>query len=253
MSHETRFPLAIVAAAVSASPAFAQFDVSENQTEPVVSASGAVMIVSQYRLRGISLSNEHPALQGTIHLNHESGFYAGVWSSTLAGYGKFGGSNVELDLYGGWQGKVTKSLTFDAGMLYFAYPGSDASFGLFEPYVKLIGVTGPVTSILGAAYAWEQQALEDKENLYLFFDNSLQIEGAPILLTAHIGRSGGGSALAAGGNYWDWSLGGTTSWRNLLIGISYVDTDIDESQARSFGATKAIVDGAIVATLGVSF
>lgn len=253
MSHETKLLLAIVAAAVSASPALAHVDALENQAEPALSASGAVTIVSQYRLRGISLSNQDPALQGTINLSHESGFYAGLWSSSLAGYGKFGGSSLELDLYGGWQGKVAKSVTVDVGVLYFAYPGSSGAFGLFEPYAKLIGAIGPVTSTAGAAYAWEQRALEGKDNLYLFLDNSLQIKGAPVVLTMHVGRSSGGSALAAGGSYWDWSLGGAISWRNLSIGLSYVDTDVDESQAFRFGATKAIVDDALVATLGVSF
>jgi hypothetical protein len=37
------------------------------------------------------------------------------------------------------------------------------------------------------------------------------------------------------------------------LGVSYVDTNIDEDQALGVGATKDIVDSAIVATLTASF
>lgn len=200
MSRATRLPLVIAAAALPSS-AFAQSAPSENQA---LSVNGTITIASQYRLRGISLSDENPALQATIIVTHKSGFYAGAWGSSLEGYGEFGGSQLELDFYGGWRGEVTESLTLDAGIFYFGYPGSEGiGSDLFEPYVKLIAVRGPLSVSAGAAYAWEQAALGGKDNLYLFNDNSLQIIGTPFAATAHIGRTSGGSALAAGSDYWD--------------------------------------------------
>lgn len=246
-----RFLSVAALAAISVNPAFAE---EVGQPNPALQVSGGITVASQYRFRGISLSDEHAALQGTINLNHNSGFYIGVWGSNLDGWGELGGSNLELDVYGGWKGDVTKGVTLDAGLLYYAYPGSKGGdFEFFESYAKASGNIGPVSTTVGAAYAWKQDALADNGNLYLFNDNSLPIKGTPITLTSHIGHSSGGSALAAGGHYLDWSLGATASWKNLTFAVSYVDTNIDEAQALSVGATKDIVDSAVVVSLMANF
>lgn len=238
-------------AALFATPALAE---EAPAPEPAFKISGSVTGVSQYRFRGISLSDEKIALQGTINVNHESGFYAGVWGSSLDGWGELGGSNLELDIYGGWKGEVAKGVTLDAGLLYYAYPGSKGGdFEFFEPYAKVSGSIGPVTATVGAAYAWDQDALADHSNFYVFNDNSLPIKGTPITLTTHIGHSSGDSALAAGDDYLDWGVGATAAWKNLTFGVSYVDTNIDEAQALSVGATKDIVDAAVVLSLTASF
>jgi len=41
--------------------------------------------------------------------------------------------------------------------------------------------------------------------------------------------------------------------KKLTFGVSYVDTNIDQAQALSVGATKDIVDSVIVVSLGASF
>ena len=56
-------------------------------TPPDLTFSGGVSLVSQYRFRGLALSDEKPALQGTINLNHKSGPYAGLWASSTDGFG----------------------------------------------------------------------------------------------------------------------------------------------------------------------
>ena len=238
--------LLALGAALAASPAVAK--------DPAVKVSGGVTLASQYRFRGISLSDEHAALQGTANLNHRSGLYAGIWGSNIDGWGELGGSNLELDFYGGWKGEVSKGVTLDGGLLYYAYPGSKGGdFEFFEPYAKASGTIGPVVATAGVAYAWKQDALVGNSNLYLFNDNSVRIARTPITLTSHIGRSSGGSALAAGDDYLDWSLGAGAAWKNLLLSVAYVDTNIDEDQALSVGATKDIVDQAIVVSLTASF
>ena len=40
-------------------------------------------------------------MQGGITVAHQSGVYVGTWASNLAGWGTFGGANMELDLIGG--------------------------------------------------------------------------------------------------------------------------------------------------------
>lgn len=54
---------------------------------------------SDYRFRGVSLSDEDFALQGGIDVTHSSGFYVGTWGSSIE---PFNGAEMELDLYGGY-------------------------------------------------------------------------------------------------------------------------------------------------------
>src|SRR5215471_9166688 len=44
---------------------------------------GSLSIVSDYVYRGISYSNEQPAIQGDIHYVGARGFSAGLWASTV--------------------------------------------------------------------------------------------------------------------------------------------------------------------------
>ncbi|GLR48726.1 TorF family putative porin [Sphingomonas astaxanthinifaciens] len=223
------------------------------ETAPPFTVTGGTSLVSQYRFRGISLSDEKPAIQGTINLTHASGAYAGAWASSLDGFGELGGSNLELDLYGGYKLPVGKA-TLDAGVLYYAYPGSKGgTFEFFEPYANVSLPVGPATAKFGAAIAPSQKAIGGKGNVYLFNDNSLPIAGTPVSLTSHVGWSKGDTTLTPGGHYLDWSLGAAASWRNLNASLAWVDTDINRRDALAAGATKTIVDGAVVLSLGASF
>ena len=222
-------------------------------TPPDLTFSGGVSLVSQYRFRGLGLSDEKPALQGTINLNHKSGPYAGLWASSTDGFGELGGSNLELDLYAGTKVLLGKA-TLDVGLLYYAYPGSTGGdFEFFEPYANISLPIGPATAELGAAFAPAQDAIGGNSNIYLFNDNSLPLKGTPLSLTSHIGWSKGDTTLSPGGDYLDWSLGAAASWRNLTFGLAYVDTNISRTQAVAAGANRDIVDKAVVLSLGATF
>lgn len=222
--------------------------------DPSVKITGGVTLVSQYRFRGIGLSDEKVALQGTINLNHDSGFYAGVWGSSIDGFGELGGSNLELDLYGGYKTEILTGVTLDAGLLYYAYPGSNGGdFEFFEPYANVSGQVGPATLKVGGAFAPSQDGIGGNSNIYLFSDAGLPVKGTPITLNGHLGWSKGDTTLTPGGDYLDWSLGASAGWRNLTFGIAYVDTNIGRIDAVAAGATKDIVDRAIVLSLGASF
>lgn len=237
-------------AAVAATPVEAQ----DAEAPRAFTVTGGVTLASQYRFRGISLSDEQVALQGTINLNHQSGLYAGVWGSSIDGFGELGGSNLELDLYAGYRRQVAEGVTVDAGLLYYAYPGSSGGdFEFFEPYANVSITRGPVTAKVGGAFAPSQDGIGNNSNVYLFGDVSVAIPNTPISLTGHLGNSHGDTTLTPSGDYVDWSLGATVAWRNLTFGVSYVDTNLSGAEAASGGATRDIVDGAVVATVTASF
>ena len=252
MKHSIIF--ATLAAATYSLPATAQEVVAddEQEVEPIA-ISGGVAGVSQYRFRGIDLSDEKPALQGWVEAEHESGAYAGAWASSLDGFGEIGGSNVELDLYAGYRMALGGALSLDVGAIYYVYPGAQGGpFDYIEPYAKLSAPVGPAELTVGAAWAPAQDAIGGGDNLYLSADASLPITDTPFALNAHVGRAEGDSSLSFG-VYTDWSIGASANWRSLTFGVSYVGNDIDDAVALASGATPDIVDDAVNLSVSAEF
>ena len=126
---------------LSATPALAQ-----DEPEKPITISGSAALVSDYRYRGVSQSDEEMAIQGGFTVAHESGFYIGTWASNLAGWGTFGGANMELDLIGGFKVPVADGVTLDVGVTWYMYPGGESKTDFAEPYVKLSGTAGPLST-----------------------------------------------------------------------------------------------------------
>jgi uncharacterized protein (TIGR02001 family) len=230
---------------------------AETAPPPALTVSGSATIASDYRFRGVSQSDQEMAVQGGITIAHESGLYVGTWASNLAGWGTFGGANMELDLIGGYKAKLADNATLDVGLTWYMYPGGADKTDFAEPYAKLTGTTGPATLTAGVAYAPKQQAIgkwyntgidaangvyndpgAKDDNLYLWGDAAATIPGAPFTLKAHIGHSWGqdglgpnATAVSPTGKYWDWSLGADATYKNLTFNVSYVDTDISNREA----------------------
>ncbi|MCJ2187943.1 TorF family putative porin [Novosphingobium beihaiensis] len=239
--------------ALAATPAFAD----EADAPGPITISGDVTLVTDYRFRGVSLSGGDPAIQGGITVTHETGVYAGAWSSSIQGGGAYG--EQELDLFGGWSGEVTSGLTLDVGLLYYDYPGADKHTPLgaknhvnyWEPYASLSGDIGPASLKVGVAYAWDQKSLGSEDNLYLYSDVDVAVPNTPVTVSGHIGYTDGvlapeylnGLSDQTG---WDWSIGASaTVYGPLSVGVSYI------------GVTGPSVDGftddTVVATVSASF
>jgi hypothetical protein len=279
-----KFHIAAVAALsfLPAVPALAQ------DTDPPapVTVSGSVALVSDYRFRGVSQTDEEMAIQGGFTVSHESGLYASTWASNLSGWGTFGGANMELDLVGGYKMDIGGGGAIDVGVTWYMYPGGAQKTDFAEIYAKLSGSAGPVSLLAGVAYAPSQEALgkwyatgadaaagvytdpgDKEDNLYLWGDATAGISGTPLTLKAHIGYSDGndglgpnGTSIAPTGKYWDWSLGADVAVGPLTLGVSYVDTDISDSDAAyllpNFSSTKdgsPISDSQVVFSVSAAF
>jgi uncharacterized protein (TIGR02001 family) len=221
--------------------------------------TGNVTAVSDYRLRGISLSDEEPAIQGGITVAHESGLYVGGWASSLAGYGTFGGANIEADALVGYTTAVGKAAV-DGGLIWYFYPGTSGhDYG--ELYTSVSHPIGPVRAKLGANYAFDQDSIGDVDNLWVYGDLVLPLAGTPITLRGHLGYTDGEGSIFAGprGHYLDYAAGADITWKQLTFGITYLGTDIDREEADVFfsvpGARPGgdIVDDALVVSLNAAF
>jgi len=239
---------AVALSAALAAPAYAQDEPASDFT-----ITGSVALTSQYRLRGISQTEEDPAIQGSITVAHSSGVYAGAWASNLSGFGSFGGNNMELDLIAGYT-KSIGDVTLDGGIIYYVYPGTGGDFDFFDLSANVSAPIGPVKAKVAVLYAPDDKALGGNDNLWVYTDLAYPIENTPVTLKAHLGYTDG--ALGGpSGKYLDYSVGVDFTVDKLTFNLSYIDTDISKSKVVKYGwgGTHDIVDGAVVATLSASF
>lgn len=121
------------------------------------SFSANVTLTSDYVYRGITQTNEDPALQGGFDYAHDSGFYLGVWASSLEFQSEveteidvpegekkvvdvnpdFG--SMEVDVYGGFAGEFQNGVGWDVGALYYLYPDQNEDGGVDYDFLELYG------------------------------------------------------------------------------------------------------------------
>lgn len=238
-----------------------------------ITVSGSATLASDYRFRGVSQTDEGMAIQGGFTISHESGFYVGTWGSNLAGWGTFGGANMELDIYAGYKLPVGQG-TLDIGGTWFMYPSGADTTDFVEFYAKLGGGVGPVSLTATVAYAPQQEALgnvfpvgrpanpgDKEDNLYLAADAVYGIADTPVSLKAHLGYSDGnpglgpnGTSIAPTGTYFDWLLGiDVVPVSGLTLSVAYVDTDITEAEANRLRPNFATLAGNSISDATVVF
>lgn len=212
---KTRLLAVSALALAAASPALAQD----------VTLEANVGLTTDYRFRGVSLSDEAIAIQGGFDLGFGNGFYAGTWASSIE---PVGNSEIELDFYGGY-GWEAGGLSFDVGVLGYFYPGAeDVAYG--EIYGSASWEAGGLTSTVGIAYAPEQDNIGDDDNTYVYYGGELPLGETGLTLTGGLGYETGafGDPDGDGDDKWDWSLGVAGS---LDIGLdwslAYIDTSED--------------------------
>jgi uncharacterized protein (TIGR02001 family) len=205
--------VAMSAIALSA-PAFAQ---DEAEAAGPISVSGGVAVVSDYRFRGVSLSDKDFAVQPFLTISHESGLYAGVWGSNIA---ENSGDDVEVDLYAGFSGG--EELTYDIGATYYLYPGV-SSFNYVEFTGKLGSTVGPANVGVQLSYVPSQDNTGNNDNIYFGTNANIAVPNTPISIVASMGVEDG--AFTAGNEKVDWSLGLTAAVSGFTLGASYVDTN----------------------------
>ncbi|MDD5336736.1 MAG: TorF family putative porin, partial [Rhodoferax sp.] len=102
--------------------------------EPDYTLSYNVGVTSDYRFRAIAQTSTNPALQGGVDFAHKSGLYLGAWASNISWIKDYAGAtdgSVELDLYGGYKGEISKDFTYDLGLITYQYPGDTATTDIY--------------------------------------------------------------------------------------------------------------------------
>ncbi|MEL7797951.1 TorF family putative porin [Idiomarina loihiensis] len=215
-------------------------------------SSANVTLSSDYVFRGISQTNEDPAIQGGFDLASDSGWYAGVWASNVG----FGTGSTEADLYLGYTHQLTNDWAVDFGAIRYLYPsgnGPGADFNYNEVYTNV----SYKSFTISAVYSDDYFGTGVDRFYYLAGDYEYSVSEA-LSLNAHLGLNKFdssedltrflGAAPTSSDNYLDWSFGMTYQLTNrIAASLNYIDTDIREQSCIN------ICDSRFTASLTASF
>lgn len=201
LSRASLLAAALVAAAGSAQ---AQGDVSFN-----------VAVANDYVFRGVSQTDNNPTLQAGVDYTN-GGFYLGGWASNV----DFGSdADIEVDLYGGFRGALTESLSYDVGVITYVYPGED-DLNVTELKAGLGLTTGALSTGVTVFYEPDvEYTYVEGSAAYAFTE---KLKGLATV---------GNFSPDAGTEYVNWSLGGAYAFSAFDLTLKYTDTDIDDAFA----------------------
>ena len=225
------------------------------------SFTGNVSLASEYSYRGISQSDNKPALAGGADYSHASGAYVGAWASTIKWLEEtsvYDKSQVEVDVYGGYKLELAKDVTVDVGVLRYLYPG-DKNVGMVSPnttevYAALnyafagVKYSHSTTNLFGAADSKGSGYLD----LYVNYDLPIGVQ-----LNLHVGKQNVKNSSAF--DYTDYKIGVTKDFGFASGAIAYIATTgdaIDTAKAGDALNGTSLEDwykGRLVATLTKNF
>lgn len=124
---------------------------------------------SDYMFRGFSQTQGDPAFQMSVDATYGI-FYAGIWGSNIdlddPPVFKYG--SAEIDFYMGLK-PVTGPITWDLGVLYYYYPGSDDPLGDESDYVEFkvgASLTPIENASLSGTFYWTPDNFGETGDVY---------------------------------------------------------------------------------------
>ena len=219
--------------------------------------SGTVTATNDYIFRGITQSAEDPALQASIDYGHESGWYIGAWGSNVD-FGPGDPADIEIDVYTGFSGGAEDGLGWDVGIVYYTYP-DESDYNYPEIYGKISH--GIFSAGLFYSNDWVNQG---EDSIYVSAGISVPFADA---FTFNLGagysfgdafedidvsEAGDGSDLRDS-EYMDYSIGVGYTVGNFELGLSYVDTDLDDGDPLFSSGSVFNTEGRVVFTVATTF
>ncbi len=221
---------ALVLLGASVTPAAAQ-------TAPDIAWN--VAATSDYVFRGVSQTEEDPAISGGVDLTSGS-LYAGAWASNVSFPGD-GDTNAEIDLYGGFRPEVA-GWNLDLGVVGYLYANqpnlADYSYAEFKAAASR--AVGPAT--LGAAVYYSPDFFGASEDEATYVEANAAFSPADRwTVSGAVGRQ----MVSSDFDYTTWNGGVTYALTdNLGLDVRYSDTDEhdfgDIYGARVFASLKAV-------------
>lgn len=213
MKLKTLTPITLLASTLLLGASFT----SVHAEDPV---TANVSLATDYVWRGVSQTDQAPAIQGGFDWSNESGFYIGTWGSNVDFSDS---SSLELDVYAGWETELSSGLGLDFGLIQYTYhdDGSDSDFTELYAGLSYSNFSGAVSRDF------------DNKTTYLEVGYDTTI-GQDIGLGLHVGKYTS--------DYTDYSVTFSKSYAGLDFGLGYYDTNVD----------SYLTDGRFVLSVGKS-
>ncbi len=208
------FTLALIV--LPAAPALAQ----DGGSSPSVRSSANAAASSDYVFRGVSQTEEEPAISAGIDAS-VGAFYAGAWASNVSFPGD-DDTQAEIDLYGGFRPEVA-GWSLDLGVVGYLYASQPdgADYDYVELKAAASRAVGPAT--VGAAVYWSPDFFGASE------DEATYVEANAAFSPANrwtISGAVGRQFVSSDFDYTTWNLGAAYQLTsNLAVDVRYHDTD----------------------------
>lgn len=190
--------------------------------------SAQVTFTTDYVYRGLSQSFEDPAIQGGIHYQHENGFFAGLWASSV----DFPNNrlrdrprDLEADLFLGYGFDMGPSWTGSAQVTRYTYPGDDPAFDY--DYTEL-GLSVQFEDLVSAAVHISDDLLGRDEIAVVYEVAGRLPLGDRFEALAGLGLFDLDRVL--GDSYLFWSAGASYTVGRFAFDVLWIDTS-DEAEA----------------------
>lgn len=202
--------------------------------------SANVGLFSEYYYRGISQTDDAPALQGGVDWSAAvdegtgTGVYLGVWGSNVDFNEAAGvnGATIEIDYYGGLTGDIgSTGLSWDVGFIYYTYPGAAGSldYDFVEAQGALSYDFGFASATASLNYSPENFG---KSGAAFYPKLGVDVPvGKYLTLSAHVAKQYiDDNATFGVPDYVDYSIGGTVNLAGFDVNLTWSDTDMSEAE-----------------------
>jgi uncharacterized protein (TIGR02001 family) len=214
--------------------------------------SGSATLTSDYVFRGLSQTDEDPAVQASFDYKHPAGVFLGAWASNVDEAISEG--NVEIDFYGGYRGQLFEKLSYELSIIYYWYPG-----GAHDPdwdFVELHGGLNyafaglPLDPNVGLGFNYSPDFYGEDGNAY-FFNGTLRLTlpyglglgfelGYQDVEGDKLTGNGRGLDGKDGFDYLFWKVGLSKEVVGFSLDLSYYDTS-EEQFFGPIGGERAVI------------
>jgi len=190
--------------------------------DPAWSVEGYVGLYTDYRDRGLALSDFDPTVAGSLGVFHKSGFYGGI-DAAIIDDGR--GGDTKTEFYLGYS--IDKGdYIYDFSVELDGIHGDTSNY--YSEFKASVARDFGIAFIRGGmAYAPEGRwNTPDVDSFYTYADLELPVPTIPELtFISHFGYD----ARSSRSNLWDWSVGVSAFIETFEVSLTFEDSSLDQN------------------------
>lgn len=238
MNFRSILSAAVAASFLAWSPLVAAEEKKEERLIPGT-FSATLSGVTDYRFRGVSQTDNIPAVQGSFDwemplVKDYMSVFLGVWASNV-NFKDGGDAVIEIDVYGGLKGTIDK-FSWKLQFIGYLYPGAPSyrKYDYFEINPE-IGYDFDFLAVSAGINYSPQYFGKSGDAVYFYTGVTVPIPIAALekYKPAFVGSVGyqaiQRNAVYGTPDYWTWTLGVQAEFEGFTFAVKYVDTDISKA------------------------